>query len=322
LLCIVLLFVPSLIAHKKPHNEEKEHEDHDKKGSMPLCSYKSTTGEEYDLRLLENNAVVDYQYFDATSKSTFYFRPCGSVKTSGCESGSSVCMINSAGKAVNFGTGPAQWADGAENGASIEATYGKGELCNNGVPRKTIVEYVCNLNAVSSSIVRGTFDECSAEFVIESPYACSVSNYCQSIDNSASCDAQDGLCKWANNKCEHKLACPGWKHLSHSGLFVIIILASTGGLLACTLCLCVCACRRRRRCRSARACRRFNKKTARKNTKVEKKQVKKVTEVEYAPFQMPFQLVPGGFAPINPYSNIQGYPLVTFVAPQTEPEQV
>jgi len=318
---LVLLLVPALFAHKKPHKEGKEHEEHDKEASTgPICHYRSTRGVDYDLRLLENNAVVDYQFFDAASKSTFYFRPCGAVKTSGCDQGSSVCMINSAGKAVNFGSGQPLWADGVENGASIEATYGQGELCNNGVPRKTVVEYVCNLQA-PSSIMSGSFDDCSASFVIETPYACPVVDYCHSIDTSGICESQDGLCTWIGGKCEHKLGCAGWKRLSHSGVFVIILLTSAGVLLACTLCLCVCACRRRRRCRTSRTCRRFNKKAARKCNKVEKKRTNKGQEVEYAPFQMPFQLVPGGFAPINPYSNIQGYPLVTFVAPQPETEQ-
>jgi len=316
-----LLIVP-LLAHKRPHSDGKEEDHHSKDG---VCHYKSTAGVDYDLRLLESWAIVDYQFFDSTTRNTFYFRPCGNVKTSGCDPQSAVCMVNSAGKAVSYGSLAVQWADGAENGASIEGIYGNGEQCGSGARRKTIIEYVCNPQA-SSGIVSGTFDDCTAQFVVESPFVCPVANYCSSVVTADTCDSSQGLCKWENGQCAVVSTSCLWRHLSHSsGLFVIIMLASTGALLTCTLCLCVCACRRRRRCNRARLNRRVCKKASRKSAKVEKKQnktSKKVDEVEYAPFQMPFQLVPGGFAPINPYSNIQGYPLVTFVAPEQEPEQV
>jgi len=317
-LCIILLLVPALLAHKnKGHNKE-----HTEEKPVNVCHYRSTTGVDYDLRLLENNAVTDYQYFDSSTGSTFYLRPCAAVKATGCDEDASVCMVNSAGKGVNYGSLPARWADGAAPG-SIEATYGNGETCDNGVNRKTVVTYVCSLNS-PTAISSVTIGDCYVEFEIQSPFACPVANYCASIENTETCEAQDGLCKWANGKCESKMGCLGWKHMSHaSALFLIILLTCTGVLLACTLCLCVCACRKRRaRCRQMQARRLTCRGTTAKTNKVEKKRTaKKAQDVEYAPFQMPFQLVPGGFAPINPYSNIQGYPMVTFVAPQTEPEQ-
>jgi len=326
-LLLIGLLVPALLAHQAPKNNE-HNEDKDK-GKGGICRYKSTKGVEYDLRLLEHKAIVDYQYFDPATRNTFYFRPCGMVKTTGCEA-SSVCMVNANGKAVNFGTTTAiQWADGSENGASIEASYGLGEPCNNGVHRKTIVEYVCNLNAQKSSITQATFDDCSATFVLESPYVCPVANYCKSIGTPESCSSQDGLCKWKEGQCMHEdKPCGLAGHFSHApALFAIILITSTGALLACTLGLCICACRRRRAriCRSRSGTRRCGRKSSRKGL-IKVKNVKKQpaapkTDVEYAPFQMPFQLVPGGFAPINPYNNIQGYPMVTFVAPQADPEQ-
>jgi len=312
-LCIILVIVPGLFAHKKGGHKEgaKEHPS--------VCHYKSTAGVDYDFRLMESKAVTDYQYFDASSGSTFYFRPCGNVKAAGCDEHSSICMVNAAGKAVSFGSQPARWADGATAG-TIEAAYGNGETCNNGVDRKTLVTYVCSTNP--TSVVSASLDECYAEFTIESPFACPAANYCSSIVDSKSCEDQDGLCKWASGKCEYKLGCTGWKHMSHaSALFLIILLTCTGVLLTCTLCLCVCACRRRRRCRQMRMrCKRLSRKPV-KTTKTTKKQDKKAQDVEYAPFQMPYQLVPGGFVPLNPYSNIQGYPMVTFVAPQADAEQ-
>jgi len=315
-LCIILVLVPALFAHKnKGHKGSKDEKP------QGTCHYKSTAGVDYDLRLMESNAVTDYQYFDPSTGSTFYFRPCGHVKAAGCDENASVCMVNAAGKAVSYGTLPARWADGAVAG-SIEASYGSGEPCNNGVDRKTLITYVCSANP--TSVLPGALDECYAEFAVESSFACPAANYCAGIENSQSCEAQDGLCKWASGKCEYKLGCTGWKHMSHaSALFLIVLLTCTGVLLACTLCLCVCACRKRRRCRQMRLrCKRLSRKPVVKTAKVEKKRSdKKAQDVEYAPFQMPFQLVPGGFAPLNPYSNIQGYPMVTFVAPQAEPEQ-
>jgi len=318
-LCIILLIVPGLLAHKK--GGHKPGESKDGKYSPGNCHYKSTSGVDYDLRLMESKAVTDYQYFDASTGSTFYFRPCGNVKAAGCDEHSAICMVNAAGKAVNFGTQPARWADGATAG-TIEAAYGGGETCNNGVDRKTLVTYVCSENP--TSVVTANLEECYAEFTIESPYACPAANYCSAIENSQSCEAQDGLCKWASGKCEYKLGCTGWKHMSHaSALFLIILLTCTGVLLTCTLCLCVCACRKRRRCRQMRQrCKRLQSRKPVKTLKTDKKRTeKKGQDVEYAPFQMPYQLVPGGFVPLNPYSNIQGYPMVTFVAPQAEPEQ-
>jgi len=322
-LLLVGLLVPALLAHPaKPEDKDKDKDKDNGKGG--ICRYKSTTGLEYDLRLLVHKAIVDYQFFDPATRNTFYFRPCGMVKTTGCEA-SSVCMVNANGKAVNFGTTTAiQWADGSENGASIEASYGLGELCNNGVPRKTIVEYVCNLKAQKSSITGVTYDDCSATFVLESPYVCPVANYCKSLGSPEACSSQDGLCKWKEGQCMHDdKPCGLAGHFSHApALFAIILITSTGALLACTLGLCICACRRRRArmCRNRAGVRRCSRRSTRKGLirKAKKQQTPK-TDAEYAPFQMPFQLVPGGFAPVNPYNNIQGYPMVTFVAP--EPDQ-
>jgi len=323
------------------HNHGAHHPSTSQSAAKPVtqsnsvCHYTSTHGVQYDLRLLDHNAVSDLQYYDVASASTFYFRPCGTVsayhqKDNSCPKDSTVCMVNSAGKAVNFGTNKVvQWADGVEDHASIEAAYGNGETCNNGAARKTFVEYVCNLKKVvaASSIVNVTMiDDCTAKFIIESAYACPVANYCSSVQSSESCNNQNALCKWAAGKCQAAKSCLGYwttMHVNHSGMFAVILITVTGVLLACTFGLCLCACRRRRSLRANGGCRKavVSRRCARrsgKQTKTAKKQRSAEQDAEYEPFQMPFQLIPGGFAPINPYSNIQGYPMVTLVAPSGE----
>jgi len=322
ILFLVVIFVPTILSFSKPPN---------------VCHYKSTKGVDFDLRIL-NHTTTDLQYFDAASSTTFYFSPCGVVSVSSvqiensCPKGSSMCMITSQGKSVNFGSVNAvQWSDGVEDGASIEAIYGNGEQCNNGIPRKTIVEYVCDLNKLeTASAIQSVslIDDCTAKMTIRSAYACPVKTFCKSLSTLDSCVNTDKLCYWsASGKCEPTTGCIGWKRFTENagGVVMIVILSVIAAALACTCGLCVCCCirkkSRRMRNRKCMLMKRSNKKSARTPSK--KRTVKKQDqEVEYAPFQMPVQLVPGGFAPVNPYSNIQGYPMVTLVAPTGEEEQV
>jgi len=242
-----------------------------------------------------------------------------------------MCMVSAANKAVDFGSVKSvQWSDGVEDGASIEAIYGNGELCNNGIPRKTIVEYVCNLNQVANSqAIKSVsmIDECTAKMIIESAYACPVNKYCASISTSESCSNQEKLCRWSSGKCEAATGC-GWRRLTDGesgGLVLIVLVTLIGAAVACTCGLCVCCCVRKRRARKGRKCmmmRRCSRKNGKTPSKKRAAKKQEQQEVEYAPFQMPLQLIPGGFAPINPYSNIQGYPMVTLVAPGGEEEQV
>jgi len=243
-----------------------------------------------------------------------------------------MCMVSAANKAVDFGSVKSvQWSDGVENGASIEAIYGNGELCNNGIPRKTIVEYVCDLNKKSNSqaiVSVAMIDECTAKMIVESAYACPVKVYCASIASSDSCSNQDKLCRWSSGKCEAATGCAGWRQLTEGesgGLVLIILVTLIGAAVACTCGLCVCCCVRKRRARKGKKCmmmRRCSKRNGKTPSKKRSAKKQEQQEVEYAPFQMPLQLIPGGFAPINPYSNIQGYPMVTLVAPGGEDEQV
>jgi len=242
-----------------------------------------------------------------------------------------MCAVSSAGKAINFGSVNAvQWSDGVEDGASIEAIYGNGELCNNGISRKTIVEYVCQMDKVETAQAIQSvtmLDACTAKMIVSSAYACPVTKYCATLSTSDVCSNQENLCKWTSGKCIPASTCTGWRKLTsteNGGVVIIVVLACIGVALACTCGLCVCCCirkksRRNRKCVMSRG--RCGKKNVSRSAN-KKKVVKKEQEVEYAPFQMPVQLIPGGFAPINPYSNIQGYPMVTLVAPTGEEEQV
>jgi len=288
--------------------------------------YKSTTGLHYDLGLL--NQALSFTS-DALS-ATVYVRPCGGKiqPTDSCPENSAVCTVDfsqaststsSAEKAISFGSSQnIQWSDGMED-STVEAIYGSGEICNNGIARKSVVEYICNLWGAESHIVNVTMaDDCSLQIKVESKYVCSIEQYCGSNYDSSDCKSA-GVCQWDKNayKC---VMSDEKNHLRlHSDLLGLVLIACSAVLMVCTCGLCICACKRRRAARRS-ACKVPMRKVCRKSGKNVKK-VSPVKEQEYAPFQVPFQLVPGGFAP-NPYSEVQGYPMTTFVAPAGENQQV
>jgi hypothetical protein len=160
---------------------------------------------------------------DLVGGSTFHFNPCGSVHASQCPSGAAVCEITGKGEAISHGLAlDAHWADGGttirhssflpqlssrmaaevrathavhpffscsvlvESGASLEVMYGRGEMCSDGVHRKTLVEMRCLHSSdpnTSPSFLMGVIkDECVLKLIVESPLACDVEGTCSAAE--------------------------------------------------------------------------------------------------------------------------------------------
>jgi len=325
-LIFALLLVTATLAHKNHHGGGHKGEGKEdtvkpvtaqtSTDSSP-CKYQSPSGLHYDFSLFDYGLGL---WVDSLA-ATVYIHPCSGSSWQGlCPDDTMVCFVENTGvgttKAISYGSNKAvQWADSRDN--SIEATYGNGEICNNGIARKTVVEYICKLNSnPPSRIVNITMmDSCSVQIIVESQFVCPVEKYCGNIADSSDCNSkeQSGLCVWSkeNNKC---IMNDMKNHMRfHSDLLGLVLIACSGVLLLCTCGLCICACKRRRALKRSQRGKAPARKVSRKSSG---KSVKKVSvkEPEYTPFQVPFQLVPGGFAP-NPYSEVQGYPMTTFVAP-------
>jgi len=200
--------------------------------------------------------------------------------------------------------------------------HGDGELCGNGIARKSVITYVCNMKGdVSYPKISGTVEDCTVSLTVETPFACPTANYCASISSDEKCNTQGGVCVWAFGKCRVNSGCLGFAS-GTAGLVAFLLVTVTGLLLLCTCGLCICACKKRRAARKARRVGAPFRRSCKKARKSSKKTAAPREDAEYVPFQMPFQLIPGGNAPVDPYSNIQGYPMVTLVAPGTEEQDV
>jgi len=311
-LFVVLLATAGFCKDKKKHHGEAG-ADNERENKLQKCQYKSVNGSIYDLHLMDIKSVSDHSYI-VPSGISVYFRSCGFVKNPACQH-SSVCVVSPEGKAVDFGSYKhLQFAEGSSDlGSSIEATYGNGEICSNGIPRKTLVQYTCGLDAAQTLITRVDYTDCYMQILVQSAHACSTSAFCGSLTSRSECENQEGFCSWAsNNTCQARdSGCAITRFLGkHHGSFLaaFVLLAFFGVLLSISLCLFLCACRSKR-IRAARAAQ-----LAKQNDKSAKKAASSV------PYQPALQLIPGGFAPVNPYA-FQGYPMVQLVAP-TEGDSV
>jgi len=275
--------------------------------------YTSTaTGFHYDFSPLDGKT---FSFWSEQLSSIIYLSPCrtrnheNQIPNRACPASSSVCIISDGNnKAISYGSNSAlQWADGNEDGADIEVIYGNGEICNNGIPRKAIVEYVCGINKVTAGggeITQATLiDQCAVKIVIVTPNACPVETICANIFDSETCEAQR-TCMWSAGTCFMDNGVVDGlpmesreRTVSTKKVFVFLVLGV--GLLAGVCCF-VSLLRRRRVTRVKRAA----------AVLVGRKE----GEFEQMEFQVPFQLIPGGFAP-NPYSDGQGYPMTTFLVP-------
>lgn len=277
--------------HKPPHSKDKQ------------CHYQTDKGS-YDLRLLMRDMNgKDWELRDERTQSTFFFNPCGGVHNTACPPGSALCEITDKQVAVSYGNAKElTWAEGQEEG-SVELTYANGEKCDNGVPRKTLVQMTCSKPTADKMsqqtvITDMTIDDCLVTLKLKSPYACAVEQLCTVYDKEE-CEASQGLCTWQkdhdNGKCVVTTAgCfkIGRHHLSLAAVLGIFGSLSVLAFCGLTLCLCVC-CRRRR-----------NRKTTLPTKKEAAKQdVEELPEPQfiYQPLQQLQGGYPGHYAELNPY---------------------
>lgn len=290
-----------------PHGNNPHHKNTD------YCKYTNTKGERFDLHLLANH-YAELQFFDTgKTGSTVYFHPCGTVSPM-CGENATVCLLTSAAKEVTYGSSSvvlqSESHSSKPNSNSLELTFGGGEKCNNGLERKAIITYICNMELSDSEYtypkVTGEVEDCMITLTVETPFACPVANYCASITDDNKCRSQQGACVWRYGRCHANTGCFGGLSSLSAGIISFTVVTVTGLLLVCLCGLCICACKKSSRkstMKKTRAC------------KGKKRSAKPKPEASFDSFSMPYQLVPGGLgAPVNPYSNIQGYPMVTLAS--------
>eukprot|EP01089_Gocevia_fonbrunei_P015634 TRINITY_DN461_c0_g1_i1.p1 TRINITY_DN461_c0_g1~~TRINITY_DN461_c0_g1_i1.p1 ORF type:complete len:337 (-),score=63.35 TRINITY_DN461_c0_g1_i1:65-1075(-) len=307
LLALVLLVSICSAKHHHKGKEEKPHK----------CEFVNVNGTRYDIHLMDTKS--DHTYISSQGLE-IYFRTCGYVQHDGCDKHSSVCVIDSSnGKAVNFGTyKKIQFTEGSEAiGSNVEGAYGYGETCSNGVPRKTVVQFTCNLAAKQALITGVDYTDCFLQLHVQSAHACPTAAFCAAITDKTNCKKQDDVCQWDSKTktcgvCEHGYGeLHHFLHKHHADVLLPILLVTFLLIvLAFTCCLCVCI----RKKRAAKARSSVNKPA--KGRKISKKSNKGSVDYHSVPA---LQLVPGGFVPVDPYSH-QGFPMVQLVAPTQQPE--
>jgi hypothetical protein len=305
---LAVLFVAALVAvsaswghhnhHKPPPSPEKQ------------CHYQTEKGS-YDLRLLMRDMNgKDWELRDERTQSTFFFNPCGGVHNPACPPGSALCEITNKQEAMSYGNAAElTWAEGHED--SVELTYANGEKCDNGMPRKTLVQMTCS-KPTSDKMTQLTvitdmsIDDCLVTLKMKSPYACAIEQLCTVFDKEQ-CEASQDLCAW--RKDHHKGKCVvtttscfkiGRHHLSFPAVLGLLASLSVLGFCGLTLCLCVCCVRRRRSRRSRRT---LPTKTAKTVAKEEPTAVEEFPQPQfiYQPMQQLQGAYPGHYAELNPY---------------------
>jgi len=284
------------------------HHNHHKppKSSQQQCHYQTDKGS-YDLRLLVRDMNgKDWEMRDDRTQSTFFFNPCGGVHNPACPPGSALCEITNKQVAISYG-GAAEltWAEGHED--SVELSYANGEKCDNGAPRKTLVQMSCSKPTTDKMsqltvITDMSIDDCLVTLKLKSPYGCAVEQLCTIFDKEQ-CESSQELCSW--QKDHHTGKCVvtttdcfkiGRHHLSFPAVVGIFGSLSVLAFCGLTLCLCVC-CIRRRKLRRAR--------TLPTKTKTVGKQedLEEVPQPQfiYHPMQQLQGAYPGNYAELNPY---------------------
>jgi len=251
---------------------------HAMEGHHAHCIWMNEAGVKYDLNRVLPNKQIDLAFiFSGNDSYNLFIRPCGPVVTSVCPPNASVCLVKDQKDGISFGTYlNKQFAQAADN-ESVEVTYGDGELCGNGVPRKSMVTYTCTNGSTRIISVKSDDDECFLEINI----------------GLSERDCPTNLGKIDCHLPE--------KQRHRSNVFTIVMFSSMALLMSFFLCFALCACRRSRRLRALS----------------HRKVSKKIPSIPYE--AVPVQLVPGGFAPVDPYT-MQGYPMISLVAPTQFPK--
>jgi hypothetical protein len=310
-LLVLFVALASSETHYGHHNHHKP-----PTSDYKNCHYQTDKGS-YDLRLLMRDMNgKDWELRDEKTGSTFFFNPCGGVQNKACPAGAALCEITDKDQnmAISYGNAAEiTWAEGQEN--SVELTYANGEKCDNGIPRKALLQMTCSKPTADKMtqqtvITDMTLDDCMVTLKMQSPYACAVEQLC-SIYDKEECEASQGLCAWQH---EHDKAgkCAvtttdcfqfGRHHLS-----LVAVIGLFGGIsvlafCGMTLCCCVCCARRRR----------ANIRTL--PTKVKKSKAAKEQEMQEVPqpqfIYQPLQQIqgyPGNYTEFNPYAQVQFIP--------------
>jgi len=314
------------------------HHHHSVSHENKKCHFQTDKGS-FDLRLLMRDMNgKDWELRDAESKSTFFFNPCGAVHNDACPSGAALCQITDKNIAISFGSAEdLTWAEIPEQG--VELSYANGEKCDNGIPRKTVVQMTCGKPTAEKdshqTVITGiSLNECLVTLTVKSPYGCPVEQFCTVFD-AAECKASESLCNWSEK--DDKETCKpattaclqfGSHHISVHAIVAIMSCFGVLGLCLASVCLCGCCMKRRQR-----VLRRRRRVLPTTNNKKQKKSAsKKVVEqpVEEEPVNIPppefiyqpmQQLPPMGaaYAQLNPYQWMQAQeggvaiPMVQFV---------
>jgi len=312
---VLALFVAVAAAsvHFGHHNHHKPPASHHES-----CHFQSEKGS-YDLRLLVRDMNgKDWELRDEKTQSTFFFNPCGGVQNKACPAGSALCEITNKEMAVSYGSAEQMlWNEAQEN--AVELSYANGEKCDNGVPRKTVVEMTCSkptAERLTTVITDMTIDDCMVTIKMTSPYACPVEQLC-SVYSKEECEASQGLCAWEKTHGAEKCAVTtsscfrfGKHHLSAAAVIGIALSMSVLACCGLSLCLCVCCARRRR----------LNKAKKALPTKAKKsKKAAKAQEMEQVPqpqfIYTPLQALPSGY-PGN-YVEMNAFPQTVQFIPNT-----
>jgi len=296
--------------HKPSNSNSKVSSDH---GS---CSYQTDKGS-YDLRLMVRDIDgKDWELKDQATQASFFFSPCGGVHTEKCDKDAAMCLVNQ-DQAVDFGRADnISWAEHPNGG--VEITYGNGDACPNGVPRKTLVQLTCSKPTTDKDTHRTVITDfevlpCQITLKMTSPYGCPVEELC-SVYNEEECQASEGLCGWKNDACVYQsVSCfqVGRHHLP-LGAFVGIIAAVPLLLLTCIACCCCCRRRRMRKLQQQTELPTINKKS-KKAKKAEEEVVEAgIPETQF--IYQPLQQYPGQYAQQG-----MAFPMVQLMPMQVAP---
>jgi len=319
LFCVgFLLFIQVALAsfgyrqhHHAPHSEFKK------------CHWQAAKGS-FDLRLLMRDMNnKDWVLRDQRTQSTFSFSPCGGVQNPACPPGTALCEITEKNIAVSWGQASnISWAE-LHDTVGVELSYANGELCDNDVPRKTVIEMSCSKpteteTTFSTVITDMTIDSCLITIKVTSPYGCPLEELC-TVYKKETCTESEGLCHWKDEKCEVTTSpCLMWGRHHLSPAAMLGVMASLAVLFSCGCLLCVCTCVKRRRTLRRKAQLPTTSKKQKKNKKNATPTTPAVPEPQfiYQPMQQLQPLSGGQFAQLHPYgfnSEENGFPMVQFI---------
>lgn len=254
-----------------------------------------------------------------------------------------MCELTNKGEAIAYGQAKdAHWADGGESGASVEVSYGGGELCSEGVHRKAVVEMRCLVStnpAHSPGVLMGVVkEECMLKLIVESPLACDRETMCGAISSEENCNANSDLCEWREGVCVASSGNAQWrKHVAVFALSAVVGFAAVICLCCSVVCACL-ACRRAARRRKLRVLPVHKKAQKSKKSAKGEEELNLITPETSEPVVLPDAHIPfqpfvmhqgpdGSFVPVPIYMPAQqpphsySYPMAQFIPAFQQPPQ-